>query len=183
MLLRTLIVLLALAVGCVADQPPRKSKVLRFDLARICGGMPDDHCSPKGRFQDGGSIVIDEIIAGGKDSVPVLIGMLTDTRRTKTPIEDYWSVTYIGDIAFMVLADLFLDSSWQHATVPGTGWEMLGADPQGPAETQLRDYILKHGRASLKAKWTKLWEQYKDKVYWDEKERCFKPGPESGSHK
>lgn len=30
------------------------------------------------------------------------------------------------------------------------------------------------GRGGLKAKWQKIWTKYRDRVVWDDKERCFR---------
>ena len=41
------------------------------------------------------------------------------------------------------------------------------------AEQAQRDYVQKHVRRAIKAKWTKIWDENRDRIYWDESERCF----------
>jgi hypothetical protein len=68
--------------------------------------------------------------------VPILIAMLSDGRiaPTQEPIICFWQDMTIGDIAFCVLSDLFLNADWTETTIPGAGWnEMLGADDNLPA--------------------------------------------------
>jgi len=151
---------------------------LRFDLSQI-GFVVDGKqvCEDKGRLQDFPSKVMDQIIAAGPKSVPVLIGMITDARLAKTtePITCYWPGMAIGDIAFCTLADLFTDASYSKTTMPGAGWnDLLGPDDNVPAWEQLDSYIRKHGRKALQAKWRRLWDRYKDQIIWEPKERCFK---------
>jgi hypothetical protein len=120
---------------------------------------------------------MEEIIAAGPEAVPVLIGMISDTRmaRTQEPIICFWPSMAIGDIAFCTLTDLFTDSTYAKTTVPGAGWdEMLGPAGSRPAWDQLHDFIKKHGRTNLQSKWRKLWNRYRTEMYWDAKERCFK---------
>jgi hypothetical protein len=135
-----------------------------------------EHNQQKGRVQDNNIKVVSQIIEGGKESVPILIEKLTDETRTEEPFEDFWSYTTVGDIAFIILGDLFTDSTWTKATIQGTGWdEILGrSSPDTPGEQQLRNFIAKHGRSPIKAKWRRIWDENKDRVYWDEHERCFK---------
>ena len=151
---------------------------LKFDLSKI-GDVVDGHqiCEDKGRLQDYPSKVMDEIIAAGPGSVPVLIGMLTDARtaKTKEPIICYWPGMAIGDIAFCLLEDLFLNADWTKAAIPGAGWnDILGPEDNLPAWEQLHSFIRKHGRRTIQARWLAEWEKYKDRIFWDPKERCFK---------
>jgi hypothetical protein len=119
---------------------------------------------------------MDQIIAAGPKSVPVLIGMITDARMAKTeePIICFWPGMAIGDIAFCTLEDLFLNGDWTKSTMPGSGWnDLLGPD-EGRPSWELSGFIRKHGREALQAKWQGLWDKYGDQVFWDPKERCFK---------
>jgi len=148
----------------------------RFDLANI--GMVVNGkqiCGDKGRLQDFGSKVMDQIIAEGPKSVPILIEMIADTRpaKTKEPIICYWYGMTIGDIAFCTLSDLFTDATYAKTTLPGATWNDLLGHSDGPAWEQLDNYIKKHGRAALQAKWRALWNKYKDQIVWDAKQRCF----------
>jgi len=147
---------LLLAGACSAQAANQKE--LRFDLSKI-GFVMNGHqiCEDKGRLQDYPSKVMDQIIAAGPTSVPGLIAMLTDERMAKTeePIICYWPGMAIGDIAFCLLEDLFLNGDWTKATLPGAGWdEMLGPAGDDPSWEQLHRFTRKHGRKELQAKWS-----------------------------
>jgi hypothetical protein len=173
----SMVLLCMLSLAPLYAQSPAPGK-LRFDLSRI-GFVLDGQqiCEDKGRLQDYPSPVMDQIIAGGPSSIPVLIGMLTDGRmaKTKEPIICFWPGMAIGDIAFCVLSDLFTDATDLKGTLPGAGWDdMLGPAGSRPGWEQLHDFTRKHGRAALPMEWRTLWDKYKDQVFWDPKERCFK---------
>lgn len=152
---------------------------LRFDLSKIGFVLNGQQiCEDKGRMQDYPSETMEQIIAAGPKSIPVLIAMLTDERELKTPepIICYWYGMAVGDVAFCLLDDLFTDAA-DAKTAPGVGWnEMLGADHKRPAATQFNEFVKKHGRRALQVKWESVWSKYQAQVYWDEKQRCFKIG-------
>lgn len=152
----------------------------RFDLSqwdREKIVMAD--CGAKGRFQDKeycDSPIVDQVLAGGKDSVPILISLLTSEKITKTPVYHYWSYTTEGDVAFHMLSDLFKDSTWNNATMPGVTEIDVSkdyADCSAPGEECWRGFLEKRGRPYLQNLWRKKWQENKDRVYWDERERCF----------
>ena len=156
-------------VGSVLAQSTGQGQ-LRFDLSKI-GLVIDGHqmCEDNGRLQDFPSKVMDQIVAGGPKSIPVLIGMITDVRRTKTtePIICYWGDMAIGDVAFCLLADLFSDARSGKTTMEGADWtDLLGPRDNLSAATQLDRYIRKHGRKSLQVKWQRLWDKYGDRMFW-----------------
>jgi hypothetical protein len=173
-----LVVLVAVLAGiCPAQRTTRTQPA--FDLSKI-GFIVDGKqiCEDKGRLQDYPSKVMDEIIAAGLKSVPVLIGMITNSRevRTQEPIICYWYGMTVGDLAALTLTDLFTDASHEKETIPGADWASI-MDPEDkdrPAADQFHLFVKRHGRATLRAKWRQLWAQYGDQVYWDGKERCFR---------
>jgi hypothetical protein len=78
-------------------------------------------CRAKGRFQDReycSSPVIDQIVADGKNAIPVLISQITDSRLITEPVYDYWPSIRAGELAQFILSDLFLDDTWQKKTMP-----------------------------------------------------------------
>ena len=164
---------------------PAQSGSATFDLSKL---GPSRGCLSKGRLQDpeyNDSGVASEIVAGGKQSVPVLIELIRNRTKTSQPVFCYWSETTVGDLAFFVLYDLFLDSSAQHSTVPGTRLdELVGKqiDAAAPFETHFRDYLAKNGYVSLQIKWKKIWAKYHDKVDWDPKEMCYKIADKQRRH-
>jgi hypothetical protein len=166
-----------LVVGsCYAQSPHQKR--LSFDLSKI--GMfveGQQICEDKGRLQDYPSPEIEKITAAGTKSIPVLIELVTDGKQAKTrePIVCFWPGMAIGDIAFCLLDNLFLNAEWTNSTIPGASWnEMLDSPGDLPAWEQLHGFIRKHGRAALRNKWRKLWVKHGGQIFWDPKERCFK---------
>jgi hypothetical protein len=158
----------AFAQGAI--QLPKAFPLLNFDEVNRT-------CRAKGRLQDKeycDSKTMDQIIAGGKASAPILISQLTDTRPLKEPIFDYWNRMTVGDVAAFVLQNLFTDSDWRTFTVPGIDEWRNGCGEQNPAEVCWEAYVKKHGRTYIQAKWQSAWIANKDRLYWDESARCFR---------
>ena len=131
----------------------------------------------KGRMQDvPDTNAAQSVLARGKQAIPELITCLTDTRKTKRPVFQYWAETTVGDIAFVFLTDLFTDSSWERMTVNGVpSWQSIQAEsPDFAAEQAWRNYIQKHDRQEIQKLWKKLWKEQQSRIYWDKAERCFK---------
>jgi len=154
------------------------ARTLHFDLSKIGlvvnGEQVCDDGTP--RMQDLPSKMMTEILAGGSESVPVLIGMVGDTRvaETKEPIICYWPGMTNGDIAFCLLVGLFTDEKGR-TTIAGAGWnDMLGSDLNLPAWEQMHSFNRKHGKGALQDKWRRLWSKFGDQTVWDERERCFR---------
>ena len=160
-----LLVLLGIIMAAPEAQCQRKFDLTKFD---------NFGCRAKGRVQDCSGKVMQEILAGGKGSIPILISQLTETARTKEPIEDYWSYTSSGDIAFIVLTDLFLDADWKTFNMPGVpDWPAVSKGCQNAAEDCWREYIKKHGRKYVQLAWQRAWNLWKDRIYWEQTARCF----------
>ncbi|HEY4838550.1 MAG TPA: hypothetical protein VIH72_08090 [Candidatus Acidoferrales bacterium] len=138
------------------------------------------HTPPKGRLQDAGAQQTKHIIELGKKAIPMLIACLADQTRTKEPIEDFWPVTTVGDIAFFYLCDLFTDSSWQHSTIDGVvDWKNVSAeDPNSPSWTAWYNFVKRHGRRYVQNAWYKRWKEEESAIFWDGKEQCFKIAPQ-----
>jgi hypothetical protein len=170
---RAVLVVLFVMVGIVSPSGPQGTK--RFDLAKI---RETPGCAAKGRLQDRGyndSKVVEQIIRGGKDSIPILISQLTEEKRIHPPVFCFWNETTTGDVAFVMLTDLFTDSTWTKATIPEASWDaLLDPAPDTPGIYQLSIHVRKYGRKSVQKKWKEIWEKYKDQVVWDPRERCFK---------
>jgi hypothetical protein len=146
----------------------------QIDLSKI-GAV-----TTKGRVQDtdyNNLPVVEDLIAHGREAVPFLIGKLDNETEIKSHVFDYWSDVRVGDVAFAILTDFFTDPTWQKTTIPGVGYDtFLGrkANSDVTGEKLLRNYIAKHGRHNITTRWRAIWAQYKDRVYWDENDRCFK---------
>ncbi len=138
------------------------------------------HVAPKGRVQDkdyNQLEVIDDLLANGKQSIPFLISKLDDQRVIKGPVFDFRQKTTVSDVAFVILSDFSTDTKSKH-TIPGSDWgELLGTLPGPDIPTPFWDYLdeqfARHSRSSIKAKWERIWATWQDKIFWDEKERCF----------
>jgi hypothetical protein len=138
-------------------------------------------CRAKGRLQDRdycSSHLMDQIVADGKDAIPILISQLRDTRPTKEPIYDYWSLTTAGDIASFILSDLFTDSHWKTFNMPGLD-ALNDKNCHSYAEDCWQRFLKRHGRKFVQDQWFAAWEKNKDRVYWNEESRCFRVRPES----
>jgi hypothetical protein len=134
---------------------------------------------PKGRLQDAGAPQTVRILKLGKNAIPMLIACLTDETETKEPIEDFWPVTTVGDVAFFYLCDLFTDSTWEHSTINGViNWKTVQAeDPNSAAWTSWYEFVKKHGRKYVQDAWSKRWKEEESAIFWEAKEQCFKVGP------
>jgi hypothetical protein len=156
----------------ISTQTPKP--LSQIDLSKI------GHLEPKGRVQDKdyqNIEIIDDLIAHRKDSIPFLISKLDDATVIHDHVMDYWPEVTVGDVAFFILSDFTLDSTWTKQTVPGTNAAEIfeaKADPNTPAWEYYEAQIRKHGRRFVKAKWQEIWNKYKDRIVWDDKERCFK---------
>jgi len=121
--------------------------------------------------------MMDQIVAKGKSAIPILISQLNDNRATKEPIFDFWYRTTVGDIAHSILDDLFTDSDWETFTMPGLWSSTDGCSDGIDAESCWREFIKKHGRKYVQNQWLAAWNANKDRIYWDEKARCFRVAP------
>jgi hypothetical protein len=143
------------------------------------------HIAPKGRAQDGTLegekftklSIADDLLAHGKDSIPFLISKLDDETEMKRGTIDFWYEVYVGDVALIILKDFFTKNDDLTSTITGFGWDDFlerGNDKASMGEQILRNYIEKYGRKNIKERWQKMWDENKEKIYWDENERCFK---------
>ncbi|PYS91181.1 MAG: hypothetical protein DMF64_13100 [Acidobacteria bacterium] len=155
-----------------ANTPDANVPLSAINLADI------GHIAPKGRVQDreyNQLPVVEQLLAHGKEAIPYLIAHLEDETKIKGHVIDYWSEVRVGDVAHIILSDFFTDSTWQHMTIAGVNWnELLGSNANLTGEQRWRNYIAKHGRKSIRAKWQQLWDENKENIFWDESERCFK---------
>jgi hypothetical protein len=164
------IVPLFLALATVNENIEAQSQPHKFPLSKF-----DNGCRFKGRVQDCPGKVMQEILAGGKRAIPILISQLTDTARTQQPIEDHWSYTSSGDIAYFVLTDLFTDADWNTFNMPGVpDWTAIMKGCDSTAEGCWREYLHKHGRKSVQQAWLRAWSLWKDRAYWEPTALCFR---------
>jgi len=168
-------------VDTLLAQTPALPKIdlSKIDLTEI------KHIAPKGRAQDGGLQdiefnelpIVNDLLAPGKDSIPFLIGKLDDETEIDRSVISFWYKVYIGDIALIILSDFFTNDDGKTSTIQGFGWDDFlerGNDKDSMGEAILRNYIKKHGRKNIKARWQKVWDENKENIYWDETNKCFK---------
>ena len=158
--------LIAVTTTCLAADKP-------FDLLKI------SHLGGKGRVQDHGyhpdDPQINSILAMGKDAIPLLIESLESVRPYRVPPVDYWPKMVEGDIALVVLSDLFLDPTWERTTLPELCWNNIlkRTDAETPAWDVLNAFVVAHGRAELSNRWRAAWARYGAAVRWDPTGRYF----------
>lgn len=132
-------------------------------------------CMAKGRVQDCSGKVMQLILADGKDAIPILISQLTETAITKNQIADYWTGTRSGDVAFVVLNDLFTDADLRTFGMPDVpGWPAVQKGCNMAAEACWDEYLRKHGRMSVRQAWQRGWNLHKCQIHWDAKAECFR---------
>jgi len=132
-------------------------------------------CMAKGRVQDCRGRMTQQILTDGKDAIPILISQLTETAVTKSQIADYWSGTRSGDVAFVVLNDLFTDTDLHTFEMPGVpDWTAVQKGCHRAAEACWDEYLRKHGRMSVRQAWQRAWNVHKGQIHWDAKAQCFR---------
>ncbi len=129
----------------------------------------------KGRVQDCGGKVMQRILADGKRAIPILISQLTETTRTQKQIADDWSDTRSGDVAYVILTDLFTDADGRTFEMPGVpDWPTVMKGCNGTAQDCWEQYLREHGRKSVQEAWLRAWDRWKDQMHWDSAARCFR---------
>ena len=116
-----------------------------------------------------------QILADGKNAIPILISQLTETARTKYQIADYWGETRSGDVAFVMLNDLFTDADLRTFGMPGVpDWSAVQRGCNQAAQACWNEYLRKHGRMSVREAWQRAWNLHKSEIHWDAKAKCFR---------
>ena len=165
---------LELAPSQAATTAKAAKPLSEIDLSQI------GHVAPKGRVQDkdyNDLVLIDQLLANGKDAIPFLISKLEDDTKINHQVLVCWpGPATVGDVAFVILMNFTTDSSWTRTTVPGADRDsLLGKyDPTLPGVQRLSRFVEEHGRKPIRLKWEKIWAKYKDEIIWDEWQRCFR---------
>ncbi|MCD4654289.1 hypothetical protein K8T06_10190, partial [bacterium] len=142
----------------------------KVDLSKI------GHITPKGRVQDKtynpDLNMIDALIVSGPIAIPYLCQKLLDDTRIDGQIVDYWPDLRVGDLALMILCDLFLMKDWQTSSVTGMKWDDIleRKDKNTPASTLLKTFIKTHGRAELRNRIERLLHPHQLCFEWDKEE-------------
>ena len=167
--MRTGLAILSLVVTSICS-----ASTAAFDLMAIAqlggkGRIQDQEYQPK-------DPQIAAILATGKDAIPLLIKALESERPYKDSPNSFWPNMVEGDVALIVLSDLFLDPTWQRSALPELCWDNLlerkGLDV--PAWDLLHAFVTVHGRVAVANRWRQVWEKEGPKVQWDHGGRFFK---------
>ena len=170
---------LGVLVACLLAQAGYgQSKRAKYQLTQFDSSA----CGAKGRVQDCRGKVMRQILADGKDAIPIIISQLTETTRTKEQIADYWADTRSGDVAFIVLTDLFTNAEGNTFEMPGVpDWAALMKGCTTTAQGCWDQYLHKHSRMSVRNAWMHAWESRKDQIRWDSTALCFRVSKPQGS--
>ncbi len=161
-------VLLSSVICTAADAPTQHRKAYALSTWK------NITCRAKGRFQDRdycASAVMDQIVADGKSAIPVLISQTTDTRWIEEPVYDFWPRIRTGELAYFILGNLFVDDSWTRSTMPSLFPEQHCDDASWVCWGRFRK---RHSLQDLQAHWLKFWQANKQRIFGDDKARCFR---------
>ena len=146
-----------------------EGKARKFPLA----SYDSTGCRYKGRSQDCSDKLMAEILARGKDSIPILISQLTETERTKKPAEEGWTYTESGDVAYIILVSLFTDTKGKFNLADVPTWKNVIKGCNLSMEGCWREYVHNNGRKSVQKAWMDAWNLHKANIHWDPAQRCF----------
>lgn len=148
-----------------------QTKTAKYRLTQF----DNEGCMSKGRVQECSGSVMKRILADGKNAIPVLISQLTETTRTKYQIADYWGDTRSGDVAYVVLTDLFTKPDTETSEMPGVpDWKTVMSGCNTMAQGCWDEFLHKNGRKSIQQAWLRAWNLHRDQVYWDPEVQCFR---------
>ena len=136
--------------------------------------------APKGRVQDKEYnprlVVVDRLIAAGPAAIPFLVSKLEDETTITRPVFDFWGKVHVGDVAFVILRDFFVESDWKTSTVPALDWGLLeGRDDETASATVFKEFVAKHGQRGRREKVERVLRPYGGRFVWDAHGRCFRP--------
>ena len=164
-------IVIALISFLLIQSGQTQTRIIKYPLTQFS----NEGCMAKGRVQDCSGSVMKKIIADGKDAIPILISQLTETRPTKYQIEDYWTGTRSGDVAYIVLTDLFTKPDSETSEMPGVpDWKTVMKGCHTMAQGCWDEFLHKHGRKSVQQAWLRAWNLNRHKVYWDATVQCYR---------
>ena len=144
-----------------------------FDLLAI------SHVGGKGRIQDQkyhpNDPQVTAILAMGEAAIPHLIEALESERPYDKPPLDFWPRMVEGDVALVVLSDLFLDPTWRQSTLPELCWDNLleRTSEDVTASDLLSSFVKSHGRSEIAKRWRNMWAQYGSRIRWNSGGKYF----------
>jgi hypothetical protein len=174
--MKAVCVLFVLFAGTLAAQQPADN--LHFNLVKLSRG----NCISHERIQDSSGKDRKQIMARiehhGVRSVESLARALTDGHPVGHPILCGWKGMQVGDVALVVLLDLFKDPSGR-STAHELEWDTFleRSSPALTPEQVLRSFVRAHRRTGLQEKWASFWREHRDQIIWDEHSRCYRMQP------
>jgi hypothetical protein len=165
-----LLLLSLFTISALASSQTKKDQTKTYPLST----WQNITCRAKGRFQDReycSSAVIDRIVADGKSAIPVLISQITDSRWIAEPVFDFWPRMRTGELAHYILDSLFVDETWKHSTMPALFPPKNCDEPAWQCWAKFRK---RYSLGEIQTKWAAFWKLNKERIYWDEKARCFR---------
>ncbi len=114
---------------------------------------------------------MDQIVADGKSAIPVLISQIADSRWIAEPVYDFWPRIHAGELAYLILEDLFVDDTWKKSTMPPLFAEQRCNEPGWVCWARFKR---PHSLKDLQSHWMEFWKANKERIYWDDKARCFR---------
>ncbi len=174
--MKRLCVLLVLLAGTLVAQQPANN--LHFDLVKLSQGT----CISRGRIQDSDlknrEHIMEHIERHGVRSVESLGKVISDGHPVHHPILCDWHGMQVGDVALVVLLDLFKDPSGR-STAHELEWDTFleRSSPSLTQEQVLRSFVRTHRRSGLQEKWNYFWQEHRDQIIWDQQARCYRMQP------
>lgn len=174
------ILLFGLQSNLHSEARQRPPAPLTINLFKLASGP----CMSKGRLQDPefdrSKERVEEmnrIMHHGTEAVAALADSLTNSHPVP-PVLCEWKGMALGDLALVALLDLFREPGGR-STVPELHWDSFleRSSPKLSAEQVLREFIRKHRRHGLRDKWDAFWDEHKDEIIWDERDRCYRTSP------
>lgn len=172
MVTRQGVALLLLAFPFLAAALPPEGSRASYPLLDWRGAS----CGSKGRFQDRDycqSDVMDRILGDGKKAIPILIEQITDERQMQEPALAFWPPLRAGELAILIVDDLFLDDGWERRTIPDLLPEARCKEGVPASECWAR-FRAKHSLTEIQTRWRRFWKANEGRVFWDDGARCFR---------
>ena len=157
--------------------------IFTFETAYAVTDLMDiKHIGSKGRVQDKkynpNSSIIDELIENGKSSIPFLIERLKSKKTYDPGVLDLWPYVEERHVALIILTDFFLDSSWEKSSSPELCFiSLISVQKKYPdlaIWTIFYDHFSPTDWTQLMDKWKVFWENNKENIYWDSRDRFFR---------
>jgi hypothetical protein len=166
--MRTVLALLSLSVTLMCAATTGSIDLMKIAQLGDKGRIQDQEYQPK-------DPQISALLSAGKDAIPLLIEALESERPYDHAPKSFWPGMVEGDMALIVLSDLFLDPTWRLSTLPELCWDNLleRSSEDTTALDLLHGFVKSHGRAELARRWRQAWAQYGASVRWEPEGRYF----------